>query len=507
MTGPWKRLAVGAAVIVAVRLALTLVFLLSRASATDSALVGLPLDDGWIHLVYARNLAVGHEVAYNPGEPEVGLTSPLWVLLESPFATLGGPGPAVAAKVQSALWAVAACLLAAWLARELAGDAAGLAAGLAAAIDPAFSASAVSGMEVALTATLMLAALLALRRRAPLLAGAAAGLAWLARPETAALLAVLGPWAAVLVRRGELRAWRAVGGAALALAMAAPFALLCLRVAGRPLPNTFYVKAALELAPWDGLRTLAIGVLLPSVVVGLGAGLALALGGARWLVTQRSADGVAVVAAPLAFVVAVLASRGFAAGEESTYYYTRYLHPALPLVAVWIGCGAGALASRWSAKKKRRRTRARALAIAAAIAVAAWAAIWMRVEVERFSWSTRNIEEMQVAAGRWIAAETPRDAVIAASDAGAVRFFGRRRVIDLMALNYRRGIEARRAGRVPLGQIMRDERPSYLAVLPSWFPGLERGGRAREVFVGRAERYEVAAARQDRFVVYEVLLR
>jgi hypothetical protein len=317
---------------------------------------------------------------------------------------------------------------------------------------------------------------------------------------------VLGPWAVALARRGEIEWRRAAGGAAVALAIAAPFALLCLHVAGRPLPNTFYVKGALELAPWEGLRTLAIGVLAPSIAVGLGGGLALALGGLRWLVKQRSADHLALAAAPAAFLAAVLLSREFAAGEEQTFYYTRYFHPALPLLAVWIGCGAGALA-RWAGKKKRRRARAKTLAIAAAVATLASVAVWTPGAVRRFSWSTRNIEEMQVAAGQWIARETPRDAVIAASDAGAVRFFGGRRVIDLMALNYRRGVEARRQGRVPLGQVMRDEPVTHLAILPSWFPGIERGGRAREVFAGRAERYEVAAAPQDRFVVYEVLRR
>ena len=54
---------------------------------------------------------------------------------------------------------------------------------------------------------------------------------------------------------------------------------------------------------------------------------------------------------------------------------------------------------------------------------------------------------------------------------------------------------------------MRDEHPTHLAIIPAWFPGIERGGRARSVFVGRTERYTVAAAPQDTFVVYEVLRR
>src|SRR6185295_13480057 len=43
--------------------------------------VGLPLDDGWIHLQFARNLAQGRGLSYNPGELVTGSTAPLWTAL------------------------------------------------------------------------------------------------------------------------------------------------------------------------------------------------------------------------------------------------------------------------------------------------------------------------------------------------------------------------------------------------------------------------------------------
>ena len=42
---------------------------------------GFPLDDAWGHLVYGRALATWQGLAYNPGQPEAGVTSPLWTYL------------------------------------------------------------------------------------------------------------------------------------------------------------------------------------------------------------------------------------------------------------------------------------------------------------------------------------------------------------------------------------------------------------------------------------------
>jgi hypothetical protein len=44
---------------------------------------GAPLDDVWIHVRFAENLAHGLFYHYNPGEPTPGTTSPLWVVILS----------------------------------------------------------------------------------------------------------------------------------------------------------------------------------------------------------------------------------------------------------------------------------------------------------------------------------------------------------------------------------------------------------------------------------------
>ena len=51
---------------------------------------GFPLDDGWIHATYARNLAVLGEFSFNPGESSTGTTSFLWTVLLAAIYKLSG---------------------------------------------------------------------------------------------------------------------------------------------------------------------------------------------------------------------------------------------------------------------------------------------------------------------------------------------------------------------------------------------------------------------------------
>jgi hypothetical protein len=52
---------------------------------------GFPLDDSWIHQVFARNLATGHGFSFNPDVPIAGATAPLWTVLLVPTWLLLGP--------------------------------------------------------------------------------------------------------------------------------------------------------------------------------------------------------------------------------------------------------------------------------------------------------------------------------------------------------------------------------------------------------------------------------
>ena len=58
-----------------------------RASGMIAGASGFPLDDSWIHLQFARNLAEGAGFSFNPHRPVAGSTAPLWTLLLGAVAT------------------------------------------------------------------------------------------------------------------------------------------------------------------------------------------------------------------------------------------------------------------------------------------------------------------------------------------------------------------------------------------------------------------------------------
>src|SRR3954469_10843515 len=155
--------------------------------------LGFPLDDSWIHLQFARDLAHGAGLVYNPGEFVTGSTAPLWTALLAVLFPL--PGSVLLWTQLLGIALYLAGIDATWrLSRELdLGE--GLSA-LAAALTLATSWlvwSALSGMEIPLFILLSLwGRILPLRGRAdpqpPPLSPAVLAVAVLARPEGVLLL-------------------------------------------------------------------------------------------------------------------------------------------------------------------------------------------------------------------------------------------------------------------------------------------------------------------------------
>ncbi len=425
----------------AAHLAAALLFVLNRAPGTAAALGGLPLDDAWIHLVYARSLAALQWFAYNPGQLETGSTSPLWAMLLVPaswVARLFSVSVVLPAKLTGISTGLLASLGAAYLARQLRlGLAVELTAGLAIALDPALAFAQVSGMEVMLAAAVALWALGELAAEHPMLAGLAAGLAPLARPELILLsvaVLVLVEWR--LHRQGA-STWLRVQPVLPLVLCVGGFALYHTIASGYPLPSTFYAKYSSRPDQISHNLVAVLGQVLPAWPwFTYGAGFLLwGVGGV--VLFRRGPVGILTALFPLAYLLAVSASQYFS--QILPFYWQRYLLPPLPSILVAVAAGGVALAG-WAWRRRRLAWGPLSMVAAAVVVSVSLAGLpsGLAKSAERYAWNCQNIEELDVAMARWLPAHTAPTEVIAVVDAGAARYFGNRTIFDMMGLNNHR---------------------------------------------------------------------
>jgi hypothetical protein len=455
--------------------------------------IGLPLDDSWIHLRFADNLAAGHGFAINPGAPVAGSTAPLWTLLLALAIALGVPG-LLGAKLLGLVAYAATGLLTRRLALALGlGPGLALAAGVAAVGLGRMAWGALSGMEVSLAAALVAAGALLEARGRPRAAAAMLGAATLARPE-AGLLVLLHVAGAPGLRAAAERA----GLAALVLAPALAFNVATV---GRLLPATAVAKleggllgqavgvadswpalgarAADYVGQWTGLLA-ADHLALPALLV---AGLvALRRSRLGWL--------------PWVLVLHPVAQALLAPYRGPAFQTGRYSLHLVPLVVVAAVAGLHGLLERMPAS---RGLRAAALALAAGLLV-----LPLPPAAEAYAWGVQNINAMQVRLGRWVARATPPGAVLAVNDVGAVTYFGHRRIIDLMGLVTPDIVPARRQGDAALLAYLERACPDYLVIFPAWFPAL---AARRELFrpVERVRLARNVVSGADEMVVFETV--
>lgn len=102
---------------------------------------------------------------------------------------------------------------------------------------------------------------------------------------------------------------------------------------------------------------------------------------------------------------------------------------------------------------------------------------WM---IGNYASNVRSINLLQVELGKWLNTNTLENDVIATNDIGAIGYFSKRRVIDLIGLinpqiidYHKRNADRKRAILAYLG----DVKPDYIVVFPLWYPYLiERYG-------------------------------
>jgi len=479
---PW------AAVVAAAALALYLL------CAWAGGHVGFPLDDAWIHQTYARNLALRGEWAFVPGQPSAGSTAPLWTLLLAAGYVLGIPYR-LWAYLLGGLCLAGTALLAGALAARLGEHhpwpAWGKWAALAVAVEWHLVWAAASGMETLLFAMLALALwtrLLSEPLRRPVLTGLLGGALVLTRPE--GILAVALAAAGIAAAEALDGRWRRGLGAGLTLALGcvlllAPYLALNLHLSGALWPNTFYAKQAeyAVLLSQPLLRRLAQVGLQPWV-----GGQVLLLPGLLWAMAQAARRSGAVRLywwLPLLWAAATAGS--YALRLPVTYQHGRYLIPLIPLLLTYALDGALALCRRWGTRRRAAALLVRAVLLAAGVLFLAFLDLGARAYAD----DVAIIEGEMVAVARWLAANTPPDALVAVHDIGAIGYFAPRPLLDLAGLVSPEVVPFIRDEERLLAWLEERE-ADYLVTFPSWYPLMTRDPRVELVY-----QTETAVTRQQ----------
>ncbi|MHC4846197.1 MAG: hypothetical protein ACYTCU_08550, partial [Planctomycetota bacterium] len=295
--------------------------------------------------------------------------------------------------------------------------------------DPLMLATRYSGMEIPLFMLLSLLFTEAMLEGQPRLGGWWAGLAVLTRPEALVLVAI----GLFLMRRGKH-----IGRFLIPVVVCGlPFAVWCQLTAGHPWPNTWGNKAVLTT------ETTAITATLSALardtgwgwglIIVLGAG-TIALEGGRRLLARL------LLMVAVGLLAGVVLTRempvGFG-GERVPFYWERYALLAwAPLVVVIAGGVASVVRTAWAGIYCRPRAAAVMLAPLVGTLIFSHGLPAHALSVrDRFAAECADVEALNVAAGKWLDANLPPDAVVATHDAFAVRYFGNRKTIDIYGNN------------------------------------------------------------------------
>jgi arabinofuranosyltransferase len=400
--------------IVAVLLAGTMVV---AARSENDGVDGFPLDDTWIHLTYARNLAHGFGFSYFPGQPaSAGSTSPLFTLVLAGGFLATDDEKALGRLLSLAFQAGFLVAAVAWARRRLESTALAAAFALVIALDARLVILSVSGMETSLFLLLTALAFWARAAGRAGLAGLAVGLGVWTRPD-AFILAVVFAIATLLERWPPAPVRRMTTGFALPAVLYFAFNVAN---AGALLPNTFGAKRAYYGQAAGSVHWAFLATHVREAFLGAGwlvltplALLAIGLVGRRLL--RREPAGPLVetgwaVALPLAYFVLLPFGHRFA----------RYLLPALP-----------ALALVALLELRRRWPRAAWAAVASALVLQAAA---LPAAFTSYRELVLYHHQRHERCGLWLREHTPAGAVVAANDVGAIAYYSGRLIVDVAGL-------------------------------------------------------------------------
>jgi hypothetical protein len=240
-----------------------------------------------------------------------------------------------------------------------------------------------------------------------------------------------------------------------------PYLYFNFRVSGTIWPTTFFAKQAeyafLQQTPiWKrfldqaALPIIGVGVLLlPGFLLNF------------WGFTRRKQWHLLI---PMLWMFGYLLM--YAWRLPVTYQHGRYIMPMMPSFFIW---GFAGLANfvQPNAKNPIIRILNRAWLLTTTVLILAF---WL-VGARAYARDVAFIESEMVTIAHWIAEHTPKDALIATHDIGALGYYSDRALLDLAGLISPEAIPFLWDGD-RLGEFMNARGADFLVTFPGWYPGL-----------------------------------
>ncbi|MBL8089217.1 MAG: hypothetical protein KF758_12035 [Anaerolineales bacterium] len=424
-------------------------------------IIGFPLDDSWIHLTYARNLAQHGEWSFRVGIPSAGSTAPLWSALLA-VGFLLNLAPYIWTYFLGILILFFLAVLCEWAVRNLIETYRPRFpwVGIFIAFDWHFGWSALSGMETLLHGLIATTVLILLMTNSPryLTLGLLAGLSVWIRPDGLTLLAPIA--FTIFFNESDMRS-RIKAFLPVLIGFGSIFLfylLFNLAIGGTPMPNTFYAKQA-EYEGWTKIPILTrLGRM--SLQLFVGASLVLLPGIVSWIVKS-------IRARMWGSIAAILWCLGYLylyTSRLPVYQHGRYLMPAMPILFLF---GLLAFAEFDKSKTFGRyhwvgQTVWRGSAVMLAFGFLLFGA-------RTYAQDVAIIETEMVDSAKWVAENIPAGEIIAAHDIGALGYFDDHPLIDLAGLITPEVIPFIR-DEEKLTAFLNERGADYLIVFPWFYP-------------------------------------
>ncbi|MDR3610217.1 MAG: tetratricopeptide repeat protein [Ignavibacteriaceae bacterium] len=459
-------------ILAAIAVAMGLIFLFK--AKTINGYFCFPLDDSWIHLTFARNLVDYGSFSYYKNQLVTsGSTSPLYTFILAALYSFSKNEFIISYVIGISSFALSVFFMfklaklhfvsAIWLA---------FLTSLLLALQSDLNLIAVSGMETTMFIALIIISLYNYQKKSFKALGICLGLLLWCRPDGLILwVAILGDYfigtlSAKSKKDSPFFLKTLIVPFSIAGGMAILYFLFNVFLSGSIMPNTFASKIATygDSSRIDFLKNHVMGLFTaPEFVLYFIPFLISVVIIIKEIIQKKYFE----YSVYLIFLAGLIFVYWLILPFSSSY--GRYLMPLIPFYIIMAVHGVKSFYEFLLNKLKSDSLANFILAgyfIASIIISIIYLAEWSDI----YSHSCKYYNDRHVAAGKWIFKNTPPDAVVATHDIGAIEYYGKRKLLDMVGLVSPEIIDKMKIGFITyLNNYLIEKKPDYIVTLKNWF--------------------------------------